>query len=86
MDKPTIPEVLPLIRQFARTPGNEVGGVLHIVLDESNVHDDHVRYCLDLAEAEGDTLGAEVSRTLLRMSKTQRGRLAGMFYQLQEGK
>ena len=82
--KPTIPEVEPLVRDFARTPGNEVGGHLHIVLDDGNVHDDHVRFCIDAAVDAGDELAAEVGRVLLRMSKTQRLKLAARFYDLQE--
>jgi hypothetical protein len=78
--KPTIPEVLPLLREFAQAPGNEVGGVLHIVLDDGNVHDEDVRYCIEEADAQGDELGSTLGRVLLRMSKTQRAKLSSMFY------
>jgi hypothetical protein len=80
---PTVPEVLPLVRRFAQMPGNETGGHLHLVLDDGNVKDHHVRYCLAEAESAGDTLAAEVARTLLTLSKTQRSKVAAMFYDLQ---
>lgn len=82
--KPTIPEVLPLIKEFAKKEGNEVGGNLHITLDDGNVDDGHIQYCLERSCKAGDTLGVRVAETLMKMSKTQRIKLAGMFYKLQK--
>jgi adenine-specific DNA methylase len=82
--KLTIPEVLPLIKKFANTEGNEVGGKLHIVLDDENIEDNHIEFCLEQAIREKDNLGIEVAETLLKMSKTQRLKLAKMFYDLQD--
>ena len=81
--KPTIPEVLPLITRFAKLPANSVGGCLHIVLDEGNVDESSVKSCLDYAIERNDSLAVEVAEILLRMSKTQRLKLASMFYRLQ---
>lgn len=75
MDRPTVPEVLPLVEAYYRKPGNAVGGVLHIVLDDGNVKDDHVRFCLDEALLDGDEDGAHLARLLLRMTKTQRSKI-----------
>lgn len=80
VEKPTIPEVLPLVREFVRRPGNAVGGHLHLVLDEGNVLDDHVRYCMEQARDAGDELAVEVAEVLLRMSKTQRSKLGKMVW------
>jgi hypothetical protein len=82
--KPTIPEVLPLIKKFANIKGNEVGGNLHITLDDGNVDDCHVQFCLEEAKKDNDILGIEVAETLLKMSKTQRLKLADIFYSLQD--
>ena len=82
--KPTIPEVLPLITRFAKVPENNVGGCLHIVLDDGNVDDFSIQSCLDYAIKRSDFLAIEVAEVLLRMSKTQRLKLAGMFYRLSE--
>lgn len=76
--KPTIPEVLPLLREYVATPGNGVGGSLHIVLADGNVADHHVRFCLEQAKAKGDSKGVELAELLLRMSKTQRIRLGDL--------
>lgn len=82
--KPAIPEVLPLITRFAKVPENNVGGCLHIVFDDGNVDDSSVQSCLDYAIERSDSLAIEVAEVLLRMSKTQRLKLAGMFYRLQK--
>lgn len=74
--KPTLPEVLPLVRALYATRHGVAGGCLHIVLDDCNVYDDIVEDCIQWAEdhecAECEALG----RLLLRMSKTQRRKLA----------
>ena len=73
--KPTINHVLPLVRAYYAKAGNGVGGSLHIVLEDGNVTDDNVRYCLNWAREHGDTDGVRLAELLLRMSKTQRLRL-----------
>lgn len=78
--KPTIPEVLPVMRAFARLPGNGAAGSLHIVLDDGNVSDEDVRFCLEEARLRGDVPGAELAGLLLRMSRTQRRKLSALFY------
>lgn len=81
MSKPTIPEVLPLIREFRET-GNETGGSLHVVLDDGNVKDSDVQHYIDYAKSIGDLQGMRIGKLLLEMSRTQRKKLAGMFYEL----
>lgn len=76
ISRPTVPEVLLHARAYYAKPGNGVGGNLHLVLDNRNVTDDHVRYCLERAEAEGDIDGAALAKMLLQMTKTQRLKLA----------
>ena len=72
-DKPTVSEVLPAVRElYARHPA---GCCLHIVLDDGNVDDDSVRFCVGYAVGEGHTECEWLARILLRMSKTQRLRL-----------
>jgi hypothetical protein len=36
--KPTIPEILPLIKEYRGKDGNGTGGSLHIVLDDGNIN------------------------------------------------
>lgn len=81
MRKPTVPEVLPIVRHYY-AQGHGAGGCLHIVLDDGNVRDDDVRFCLDWAVEHGDADGwkpdvdgAWLCHVLLRMSRTQRTKL-----------
>lgn len=76
--KPTVPEVLPLVRGYYSK--NPVGGNLHVVLDDGNVDDSHVRFCIDQASAAGDTEGLRLGMLLLRMSRTQRKKLSRSKY------
>jgi hypothetical protein len=76
--KPTVPEVLPLVRAYYEKPGNSVGGNLHIVLEDGNVDDSHVRACLEWAQAAGDADAVALATLLLRMSRTQRRRLGNL--------
>jgi len=73
--KPTITEVLPIVRAYYAKPGNEVGGSLHIVLDDGNVSDDDVRFCLQQARERDDADGVALAEKLLLMSRTQRRKL-----------
>ena len=81
--KPTVPEVLPIVEAFYRLPGNGVGGVLHVVLDDCNTEDSSVRFCRDSAATDNppyfpgvDRPGLFLSDVLLAMSRTQRRKLA----------
>ena len=76
----TVAAVLPIVREFARASGNEVGGHLNSVLYGGNVSDDHVRFCHERAEAESDTLAVEVACALLAMTRIQRRKLVAMFH------
>jgi hypothetical protein len=82
--KPTIPEVFDRFAAYYRK--NPVWGSLHIVLDDGNVRDEDVQFCIDRAESNGDSEGAELGRILLRMSKTQRKKLPDMVWQAQSAK
>ncbi|MHC4717296.1 MAG: hypothetical protein ACYS5V_10020 [Planctomycetota bacterium] len=68
--KPTIPEVLDRFVDYFRR--NPTWGDLHIVLDDGNVRDSDVQWCVDHGRTEE---GRELARVLLRMSRTQRLKL-----------
>lgn len=74
--KPTCPEVAPMVRAYYGKPGNEAGGALHVVLDDCNVDDASVAFCVNEAIEQGDADGEALARKLLAMSKTQRRKLA----------
>lgn len=73
--KPTVPEVMSLVKAYYAKPGNSVGGNLHIVLDDGNIKDDHIRFCLEQCHREKDRDGEDLALLLLKMSKTQRKKL-----------
>lgn len=70
--KPTVPEVLPLVRDYYAGAWGRGGGVLHIFLEDGNHLDSDIQYCLDRAREEGDSKAIVICELLLRMSKTQR--------------
>jgi hypothetical protein len=72
--KPSIPEVIDRFKAYHKKEA--AWGSLHIVLEDSNVSDSSVSFCIEYAIKNGDTEGAELGKILLSMSKTQRLRLA----------
>jgi len=81
MKKPTIPEVMPLVRAYQAKDGNSVGGSLHIVLGDGNVDDSSVGFCKQYAAERNDLDGVELANVLLQMSKTQRLKISAKFYE-----
>jgi len=73
MNKPTVPEVLPKVQAYYQN--NPAGGNLHIVLEDGNVNDSHVQFCLEQASRKGDNEGVDLAQLLMRMTKTQRLKL-----------
>lgn len=60
---------------YLATPGNGAGGSLHVVLDDANVADSDVRFCLACASKSGDWRGVLLAAAILALSKSQRHRL-----------
>ena len=75
MVKPVIPDVIPLVKDYYALPNNGAGGSLHIVLDDGNVQDSSIIFCLDICKKNNDEKGIKLCNLLLRMSKTQRRKL-----------
>lgn len=73
MLKPTIPEVLPRFQAYLEK--NPVWGSLHIVLEDGNLADHNVQWCINHAREIGDTEGEALAEILLRMGYTQRRKL-----------
>ncbi len=78
MNRPTVPEVLPMARAYMYEPGHGAGGSLHTVLGDCNVRDADVDFCARWAEEQGDADGVALARLLRRMSKTQRLKLTSL--------
>ena len=69
-------KVTQMAKEYIAKPGNEAAGNLHIVLDDLNTESCHVHFCLELAEGEEDQDGVELAEALLKMSETQRNKIA----------
>jgi hypothetical protein len=54
-----------LIDEFYKLPGNSTGGLLHIVLDDSNWEDEHIEFCREQARAAGDETAYWLTQLLL---------------------
>jgi len=70
--RPTARDVAPLVRRYYEDLGNCAGGSLHIVLDDNNMDDDSVRFCIENAIDREDLEGLSLGIVLLSLSKTQR--------------
>ena len=73
--KITIPDVLPLLKEYYKKEGNACGGSLHIVLEDGNIKDRNVIWCQNRALEKEDKDGYKLAGLLLLMTKSQRYRL-----------
>lgn len=73
--KPSIPDVLSKFISYYEKPENGAWGSLHIVLDDGNIEDSSVNFCIKWAHDNNDPAGKELGELLLKMSKSQRMRL-----------
>jgi len=73
--RPTVPDVLPLVRAIYARPGGGVGCCLHIVTDDGNLEQSNVDFCVQTAIERGHADCLEAARLLAQMSKTQRARV-----------
>lgn len=73
--RPTLtPEIY--ARFAAYLDKNPMWGSLHIVLEDFNVADHHVAFCVQWAHDHEDPEGEALARILRSMTRTQRGRIA----------
>ncbi len=80
-NRPKVPDVVPMAVAYHQKPGNGAGGNLHAVLDDSNIRDDDVSFCLSVCRERGDADGAKLAEALLRMTKTQRGKVINIMWE-----
>ncbi len=76
----TVPDVLPLVRAYVAKPGNDIGGNLHIVLEEGNIDDQSINFCRLWAKARRDTDGEVLADKLLLMTRTQRSKIVAQAF------
>lgn len=64
-----------LVRWYEAQPGNGAGGSLHNVLDDGNIEDSNVDFCVGYAREKSDRHGELLARVLRLCSKTQRDKV-----------
>lgn len=69
----TVPEVIQEVEALYRR--SAVGCCLHVVLDDGNVDDSHVQFCIEQAVESGHLECEALARKLWTMTKTQRRKL-----------
>ena len=52
-----------------------IWGSLHIVLEDANIKDHFVKYCIEFAEEQNDSEGLFLANELMKMSQRQRLRI-----------
>jgi len=73
--RPTTPQLKPLVRALYER--SCVGCCLHIVLDDGNVTDGDVDFCVEVAKERGHRDCLELAQLLRHMTRTQRHKLYG---------
>lgn len=73
MSRPTVPEVLPLVRAIYNRPdGSGVTGCcLHILTDDGNTGVDTAQFCFDYAREQGHVDCIAAAEMLVLMTETQ---------------
>ena len=62
-------------KNYYSKPENCVGGSLHIVLDDENIEDEHIKWCKNYAKEKGDNEGVLLAELLLKATIQQREKL-----------
>lgn len=71
--------IRPMLDAYRAKPGNEAGGALHLVIDDGNVDDDDVRFCVGAARERGDIDGVTLGEALLALPRSARAWLLDVF-------
>lgn len=68
-------EIIQKAKAYYKKPGNSVGGRLHIVLDDGNIRDSDIEWCINYAKEQNDVDAVEIGNLLLKASKTERRKI-----------
>lgn len=77
-NRPNVYQVVAVAREYYSVPGNAVGGSLHIVLDDGNLGDSDIEWCLGEAFRNDDQAGVFLAYILLQLSSTQRRKVRAL--------
>lgn len=71
--EPYLDELVALVKEYYKT--NPAGGSLHIVLDDGNLEDNNISFCMGYAAAEEDEAGVQLAILLKNMPLSVRQKL-----------
>lgn len=74
-DKPAIPEIISLLTEWYSRPGNGVGGIFHVILDDGNFEPCFAKSAVEDSHQLKDPLAIEIAEMLAQMTSTQRRKL-----------
>lgn len=79
--KGDVPTAINMAREYYNKPGNPHvgGGSLHIVLDDGNITNNDILFCIKWAKERNDQDGVALGEYLLTLSKTQRKKLVAQY-------
>ena len=80
MTKPTVPEVLPLVRAVYDRPMGVCGCCLHVMIDDPNYDDHTAAFCLQYARELGHPECIALAEKMILMSPTQRKVLSNRYH------
>lgn len=69
-------DVVSLVRALYASPAGASGCCLHIALDDHNLEDDHLDFCLKRAQAAGHAKCERIAGLLLSISEAEREAVA----------
>jgi len=67
-----VKEIMPLVWELYATDHGSVGGCLHIVLDDNNICDGSIEFCIDYAKREKCDQCLLIAEMLMKMSEDER--------------
>ena len=70
-------ELFKMINAYYAKPGNCTGGSLHIVLDDDNLEDHHVDFCIQWAKDANDADGVALGEAIRQIPEARRIELLG---------
>lgn len=71
----TVEQVVAMAREYYLDHDNPTGGYLHVVLDDGNVGDADVKFCLMEADRGGDDAAVALGWALLGLTEEERERV-----------
>ena len=72
--------LIKLCKEYYNIPGNELGGNLHIVLDDGNIEDGSIDFCLKQAEEKNDPKGIQICKLIFELTYDERQKLYESIY------